>query len=523
MGRIAEREERERRARYIVNRAIPEKLRASPRAKHGVSQADLIVDPQPVINTPTSAVASVYRPDLKIRVVCDDSLSVASYLSDRPYAANRTVDTRRASETQPNVAVHSMASTNVRGGGFLEGANSQEEFLCHRTTLYASLYEEFYALPNTGGIFSPDILVFRDKHCIELPKRHRFFIDVLSAGITKHPDNRGRFDDREASCSCGVSYCDNHRDIIQHKMRSVLRMAQLKGTKKLVLGAWGVNKAMNHPVQEIAKLWRKVIAGAPRQRKPNAEQWEGIDEIIFASVEPKHTAAFEKAFEGVLTYEPLVPEDDEQHHEGQREDEAQIALLAQIQNLELRIEQARNVFSRTKMKDELRKLNHQLNLGRAAKAFQEDEGATENEDVEDDYVVAGYPASDDEGNAYYPFDGTTSDSANDSDGARSEVYEFRFGQGHSDSTISQDEDEDLLGGHSWVGCQPSPQFDPATGWFQGSIDQLSAHVRGGTRIKSDSISPRSPLVRLDSNTANEQNPVNGFLARFQRTDVDDQS
>lgn len=524
---IAERQDRELRARQTVNRAIPEILRSSPRAKHGVSQSELIVDPNPVIKTPTGAAqtSSVYRPDLKIRVVQDDSLTVAAALSERPFGANRSAKHGKTTDAPPNVTVHNMASMTVRSGGFLEGSNGQEEFLCARSTLYASLYDEHYPLPTLGGIYTPDCLVFRDKHGIDLPRRHRYYINVISAGLTRHPDQRGRYDEREASCSCGVSYCDTHRDLIMQKMKSILRIAQAKGTKKLILGAWGVSKSMNHPLEEVAKLWRKVIAGGLRQRRPNAEQWEGIDEIIFTMVDWRHRQAFEKAFEGTLTNKPLVSDENITHPNSQSmtPDVHMERLLRKAQYLELRIEEARTAFAKQRMREELYKLNHEVALGRAAKAHRDDEAIFDNEEVEDEFVVAGYPASDDDCNAYYPhsFDGTTSDSQG-SDDASSETYEFKFGSaGISDSTASQDE-EDEMDGHVWVGSVPSPQFDPQTGWFHGSIDQLHSHI-SGNRIKNESISPRSPLVRLDSNSLDEESPVNGFLTRFQRSDMVDQS
>ena len=46
---------------------------------------------------------------------------------------------------------------------------------------------------------------------------------------------------------------------------------------------------------------------------------------------------------------------------------------------------------------------------------------------------------------------------------------------------------------------------------------------GNGRMKNGSISPRSPLVRLDSNTAQEEDAVEGFLSRLQRNEIDDQS
>jgi hypothetical protein len=87
-----------------------------------------------------------------------------------------------------------MASPIRPGGGFLDGANSQEEFLCARTTLFPSLWDSFYRLPEIGGIYTPDVLVFRDStpEANDLTKRDRYFLDVVSAGMFRFPDSRGR-------------------------------------------------------------------------------------------------------------------------------------------------------------------------------------------------------------------------------------------------------------------------------------------------------------------------------------------
>ncbi len=84
-----------------------------------------------------------------------------------------------------------MASPLRPGGGVLNGATSQEESLCARSTLLPSLREECYRLPEIGGICSPDVLVFRvpgageDK---ELPKAERFYVDVVSSAMIRFPE-----------------------------------------------------------------------------------------------------------------------------------------------------------------------------------------------------------------------------------------------------------------------------------------------------------------------------------------------
>ena len=512
------RDERARRARETKNKIIPDLLRSCPRAKHGVAKAELMIDPD-MQQPSTQPSDTLLRPDLKIRLRAVDTLTAAARISEKPAPSKRSAPSVKARSDKPNVAVLNMASALRPGGGFLDGANSQEEFLCARTTVYPSLWDSFYRLPEVGGIYTPDVLVFRDHlpDTNDLPKRDRYFVDVISASML-------RFSDAKAEgCSCGVSYCDRHRDLVLRKMKAVLRMAQSKGVQRLVLGAWGCG-AYGNPIREIAKNWRKVIAGAPRQRRPNAERWDGINEIFFAIPDRTMLHEFELAFKDVLA--PEEPELPTPGSEMQVELGAQMneelartsELLGRMAEIELQIEQVTNTRLKNTLRQTLAGLEKELNQGAGARASKDEDVSPDEEDEADDYVMSGFLGSDDEQNPFFNLHDFDSDS---SAPAASESFEFRPPPPGMDAHTSHDEEsqDDL-----YPALSNSPHFDPATGWFAGSVDGLSALLNANGGLRSCSrTSPRSPdVVRpTSSGLPIDAEALHEYLNKHGGTDVRD--
>ncbi|KAB5566701.1 hypothetical protein GE09DRAFT_1273550 [Coniochaeta sp. 2T2.1] len=305
------RNSRSKAAKDVIIREIPAILKANPRARRGVEAAELIVDPAPLPTTPSAPPLSKTQSQetsshpTKHNAAPTSPPTVILRTTSTLEAAHRLLTTQDASPSHhrhrpPKVAILNMASPLRPGGGVLSGAASQEEWLCARTTLYASLREEFYRLPEVGGIFTPDMFVFRHwgDSATELPKAERFYVDVVSAGMLRFPDLE---ETKEEDGEEKVYAEQKDREMVVRKIRAVLRIMRAKGAEKVVLGAWGCG-AYGNPVGEVAGAWRRVLLGKGKSQGQGsgelgagAESWEGL-EVVFAIKDGRMAERFAAAF-----------------------------------------------------------------------------------------------------------------------------------------------------------------------------------------------------------------------------------
>ncbi|KAL7629833.1 hypothetical protein AAE478_001356 [Parahypoxylon ruwenzoriense] len=353
-------------ARVTVNKVIPAVLAAHPRARRGVEASELIVDPPPPplplpslhvkpaprrardkgVGAPVLSSKlnrrdeggggwrdgrdrgdtegrkhnpSRARPRISLRVADTLEAAYSMLLIDSP--GGQGGQYRDLSNTEARVGVLNMASPLVAGGGFRNGATSQEEMLCARTTLLPALRDEFYRLPELGVAFTADVLVFRGSGCdgakkkeihrrktgkgegeeedgneeeeeeeqqqqdqdgkgktgagIEdgespmLPKPSRWFVDVASAAMLRMPEV-----EVDSSTGWAVYASPNDRELVICKMRAVMRVFAAKGVRRVVLGAWGCG-AYGNPVGEIARAWRRVLVGGKESGRNGQKREDG--------------------------------------------------------------------------------------------------------------------------------------------------------------------------------------------------------------------------------------------------------
>ncbi|NKY16457.1 TIGR02452 family protein [Streptomyces somaliensis] len=199
---------------------------------------------------------------------------------------------RRLADAAPGepVSVLNFASARNPGGGYLNGAQAQEEALCRASALHATLLRapEYYEHHRADRdpfytdrvIHSPGVPVFRDDrgHLLDRPYTVGFLTSPApNAGVI-----RARTPERAARVPAALA----------SRAERVLETAVAHGYRRLVLGAWGCGVFRNDPA-DVAGAFRALLTGEGR--------FAGhFDEVVFGVLdrtrEGRTSAAFRAAF-----------------------------------------------------------------------------------------------------------------------------------------------------------------------------------------------------------------------------------
>lgn len=197
-------------------------------------------------------------------------------------------DSFQAARKFTNPLVMNFANAHKAGGGFLIGANAQEEVLCRCSTLYASISSrkafEMYKYNNIHissvesdyMLLSPNVCVFRDEKYNLLEK------PIMAAVITVPAPNR-----------FGAAILASNKKIEEtmiRRIRIMLRIAIQNEYKKLVLGAWGCGAFRNNP-NDVARYFKNVLI--------DENYGKCFEEVCFAVYDKKcgkNISAFEREF-----------------------------------------------------------------------------------------------------------------------------------------------------------------------------------------------------------------------------------
>lgn len=195
---------------------------------------------------------------------------------DSAYVLQRHTDTRN------KVALLNFASFKNPGGGFLSGALSQEESLCHESTLFPVLNcfrDTYYAynqkhirdgMYESRMLYSPGIVFEREG--LPLTKK----ADVITCSAV----NFDVFRKKQKNAY------EINKNVMGSRIKDIARVATIRGVDTLVLGAWGCGVFGQDPYV-IADLMldaiemypiRRVFFAIPDKKSENYQAfWDVMD------------------------------------------------------------------------------------------------------------------------------------------------------------------------------------------------------------------------------------------------------
>ncbi|KJA28713.1 hypothetical protein HYPSUDRAFT_33047 [Hypholoma sublateritium FD-334 SS-4] len=180
---------------------------------------------------------------------------------------------------EKRVGVLNFASAKNPGGGFMTGAQAQEESIARSSTIYPSLMtltaQQFYVShrkdPKKGYyshamIYSPDVVFFRADN--------GDWLSPMGADIVT-----------SAACNAGVirrylreddSTDESDLDAaMKERMGRILYLFERHGVRNLVLGSFGTGVFRNR-VELVAEIWKELLVGEGARFRGS------FDRILFA-------------------------------------------------------------------------------------------------------------------------------------------------------------------------------------------------------------------------------------------------
>lgn len=221
-----------------------------------------------------SALYKLVATPMNIQRVRFDTTEITIEPVDALVCARDMVQTHRL-----NPVVLNCASPRRAGGKYRIGKVGQEEALFYQSTYAFSLEPSynaqvgwFYPLTEDAAIYSPAVLVTRDKDYQLMEDKDRFFVSFVACAALEQP-------------GVGLDHRLNRTAaaLMEQKIRLLFRIAILNGHDSLVLGAFGSGVYKNPPLH-VAQLFKKVIF--------DSEFFKAFKSIKFAIVDSRNYEAY---------------------------------------------------------------------------------------------------------------------------------------------------------------------------------------------------------------------------------------
>ncbi len=193
------------------------------------------------------------------------------------------------------VGVLSFASATKPGGGFLNGAQAQEESLARASTLYVSLvtptaaqFHQLHKQDRRGGfythamVFSPSVLVLRDDDGAWVPP---YQIEVVTCAAVNAGVVRQRAGD-----GLGPDTVARIEGTMRERMARILFLFEQRGLRNIVLGSFGTGVFRND-VGMVADIWFDLLA------EDGARFAHSFDRVVFGIIDRQTVERFKAVFE----------------------------------------------------------------------------------------------------------------------------------------------------------------------------------------------------------------------------------
>lgn len=197
----------------------------------------------------------------------------------------KNIDCVDSTRNLKNCCLLNFASAHNPGGGWLSGAQAQEESIARRTTLLNSIDgNEYYKINNEENskfysdvmIYSPYVKIIKDSNGKDL--KNNKIISVITAPAV----NLSKFhiiNDKDRN---------EIRNIMLTRIRKIISIAIINNKTDIVLGAWGCGVFKQNPL-DIANYFKQVLI--------NEGQEVYFENIVFAVYKSKSNLnAFINAF-----------------------------------------------------------------------------------------------------------------------------------------------------------------------------------------------------------------------------------
>lgn len=193
------------------------------------------------------------------------------------------------------IAILNFASATRPGGGFLNGAQAQEESIARSSTLYPSLMtksaQRFYQLhtrDRNGGfyhhamVYTPSVVILKDDAGNWASP---FEVDVLTSAAVNAGDVRKKIGDLGEL----VEIEKPIETVMKERMARILFLFEQQGAKNIVLGSFGTGVFQND-VKVVARIWAELLT------VKGARYRHSFDRVVFAILGKDTFTTFEQSF-----------------------------------------------------------------------------------------------------------------------------------------------------------------------------------------------------------------------------------